>query len=111
MVVTTGPILNSAVNGLRPVQMVTVKMMNKSLTQDASILIQGYVLDQVRAIYVEEFFNLAPNGVFTNDYLANVEGYEFVVSIDDNDAIEVSVWGKDGSGHIVSAHRLVSSEL
>ncbi|MFD2700474.1 hypothetical protein ACFSVM_08320 [Paenibacillus shunpengii] len=111
MVVTTGPILNSAVNGLRPVQMVTVKMINRSLTQNASILIQGYVLDQVRTIYVEQLFNLNPNAVFTNDYIANVDGYEFKVSVEDHDAIEVSVWGKDGAGHIVSAHRLVSSEL
>ncbi|SFS52356.1 hypothetical protein [Paenibacillus sp. 453mf] len=111
MLVTTGPILNNAVNGLRPVHMVTVKIINKSLTQNASISIQGYVLDQVRTNYVAEFFNLDPNAVYTNTYQANVEGYEFEVSALDNDAIEISVWGKDASGQIVSAYRLVSSEL
>ncbi|WP_340024827.1 hypothetical protein MHI24_06795 [Paenibacillus sp. FSL K6-1096] len=78
---STGPIENNPVNGTRPTQQVTVRIVNRSVESASSISIQGYYLN----------------------------GFEFTFVIPDNladlnDPVQVSVWGKNSKGQLVTAH-------
>ncbi|PYY27888.1 exosporium glycoprotein BclB-related protein [Paenibacillus illinoisensis] len=111
---STGPIENNAVNGVRPTQTVTVRIDNRSDLTASSVQIQGYYMDGgLRVLYVSESFDIAPNQVVTNNYFANFDAFEFTFTTTTtvNDPIQVSVWGKSSTGSLVTAHRLVSSEL
>ncbi|WP_246318262.1 BclA C-terminal domain-containing protein [Paenibacillus taichungensis] len=114
-ILSTGPIENniSGVTGTRPTQFVTVKIDNRDSIDVYSVLLLGYYLDGVRTLYVEEMFNVLPNQVVTKDYNANFDAFEFIFSTADLAAPEaqISVWGKDAEGELVTAHRLVSQEL
>nr|WP_154892750.1 exosporium glycoprotein BclB-related protein [Paenibacillus xylanexedens] len=111
---STGPIENNAVNGVRPTQTVTVRIDNRSDVTASSVQIQGYYMDGgLRVLYVSESLNIAPNQVVTNNYFANFDAFEFTFTTTTtvNDPIQVSFWGKSSTGSLVTAHRLVSSEL
>ncbi|WP_336781237.1 exosporium glycoprotein BclB-related protein [Paenibacillus illinoisensis] len=111
---STGPIENNAVNGVRPTQTVTVRIDNRSDVTASSVQIQGYYMDGgLRVLYVSESLNIAPNQVVTNNYFANFDAFEFTFTTTTtvNDPVQVSVWGKSSTGSLVTAHRLVSSEL
>ncbi|MFK0522667.1 exosporium glycoprotein BclB-related protein [Paenibacillus illinoisensis] len=111
---STGPIENNAVNGVRPTQTVTVRIDNRSDVTASSVQVQGnYMNGGLRVLYVSESFDIAPNQVVTNNYFANFDAFEFTFTTTAtvNDPIQVSVWGKSSTGSLVTAHRLVSSEL
>ncbi|APO47076.1 hypothetical protein BS614_25495 [Paenibacillus xylanexedens] len=111
---STGPIENNAVSGVRPTQTVTVKIDNRSDVTTSTIQIQGYYMSGgMRVLYVSETFDLAPNQIVTNNYFANLDAFEFTFTTTAtvNDPVQVSVWGKSSTGALVTAHRLVSSEL
>ncbi|MGG4479600.1 collagen-like triple helix repeat-containing protein, partial [Paenibacillus illinoisensis] len=111
---STGPIENNAVNGVRPTQTVTIRIDNRSDVTASSVQIQGYYMNGgLRVLYVSESFDIAPNQVVTNSYFANFDSFEFTFTTTTtvNDPIQVSVWGKSSTGSLVTAHRLVSSEL
>ncbi|SEO76611.1 exosporium glycoprotein BclB-related protein [Paenibacillus sp. OK076] len=111
---STGPIENNAVSGVRPTQSVTIKIDNRSDVATSTIQIQGYYMNGgVRVLYISETFDLAPNQVITNNYFANLDAFEFTFTTTAtiNDPVQVSVWGKSSTGSLVTAHRLVSSEL
>ncbi|WP_339236380.1 exosporium glycoprotein BclB-related protein [Paenibacillus sp. FSL R5-0517] len=111
---STGPIENNAVSGVRPTQTVTVKIDNRSNVATSTIQIQGYYMSGgMRVLYISETFDLAPNQVITNNYFANLDAFEFTFTTTAtiNDPVQVSVWGKSSTGSLVTAHRLVSSEL
>lgn len=114
---STGPIENNPVNGIRPTQQVTVKMDNRSAVSASSISIQGYYLNAgTRVLYVNEVLPIAVNQVITRNYYADFNGFEFTFvtsnsPADVNDPVQVSVWGKSSTGQLVTAHRLVSEEL
>ncbi|WP_416291802.1 exosporium glycoprotein BclB-related protein [Paenibacillus illinoisensis] len=111
---STGPIENNAVNGVRPTQTVTIRIDNRSDVTASSVQIQGYYMNAgLRVLYVSESFDIAPNQVVTNNYFANFDSFEFtfITTTTVNDPIQVSVWGKSSTGSLVTAHRLVSSEL
>lgn len=111
---STGPIENNAVNGVRPTQTVTVRIDNRSDVTASSVQVQGYYMNGgLRVLYVSESFDIAPNQVVTNNYFANFDAFEFTFTTTAtvNDPIQVSVWGKSSTGSLVTAHRLVSSEL
>ncbi|WP_339306427.1 exosporium glycoprotein BclB-related protein [Paenibacillus sp. FSL R5-0519] len=111
---STGPIENNAVSGVRPTQTVTVKIDNRSDVATSTIQIQGYYMSGgMRVLYISETFDLAPNQVLTNNYFANLDAFEFTFTTTAtiNDPVQVSVWGKSSTGTLVTAHRLVSSEL
>lgn len=112
-ILATGPIENSAVGGIRPTQQVTVKIINRDAINTSTILIQGYILDGTRTLYVSEAFVIAANGVSTRNYFANLDGFEFVFTTGGaaEAQVEVSVWGKQASGQLVDAHRIVVEEL
>ncbi|OMF06659.1 spore surface glycoprotein BclB [Paenibacillus amylolyticus] len=110
---STGPIENNAVSGVRPTQTVTVKIDNRSDVSTSTIQIQGYYMSGgMRVLYVSESFDIAPNQIVTNNYFANLDAFEFTFTTTAtvNDPVQVSVWGKSNTGALVTAHRLVSSE-
>ncbi|MEI2280995.1 exosporium glycoprotein BclB-related protein [Paenibacillus polysaccharolyticus] len=111
---STGPIENNAVSGVRPTQSVTVRIDNRSEVTSSTVQIQGYYMSGgLRVLYVSESLDIAPNQVITNNYFANLDAFEFTFTTTAtvNDPLQVSVWGKSSTGSLVTAHRLVSSEL
>ncbi|MEK3824699.1 MULTISPECIES: exosporium glycoprotein BclB-related protein [Paenibacillus] len=111
---STGPIENNAVSGVRPTQSVTVRIDNRSEVTSSTVQIQGYYMSSgLRVLYVSESLDIAPNQVITNNYFANLDAFEFTFTTTAtvNDPLQVSVWGKSSTGSLVTAHRLVSSEL
>ncbi|MFX3649662.1 MAG: collagen-like triple helix repeat-containing protein [Paenibacillus sp.] len=112
-VLSTGPIENSPVNGVRPTQIVSIKVENQNAVNTATILVQGYSLITSRTLYVSEQFSILPGAVATRTYFADLNSFEYVITVtgaapEDN---YVSFWGKNSAGSLVAAHRLVYSEL
>jgi hypothetical protein len=112
-ILSTGPIVNSAVSGVRPNQQVTVIIDNRNSVNFSTLLIEGFLLNGSRTLYVLELVSVAPNQVVTKNYFANFDAFEFVFTTGGAAAnqTEFSVWGKDAVGQLVTAHRIVSSEL
>jgi hypothetical protein len=112
-ILSTGPIVNSAVNGVRPNQQVTVIVDNRDSVNFSTLLIEGYLLNGSRKLYVHELFSIPSNLVVTKTYYTDFVAFEFVFTTGGAAAnqTEISVWGKNGVGQLVTAHRLVSSEL
>ncbi|MCL6457673.1 MAG: hypothetical protein K6T85_06675 [Gorillibacterium sp.] len=112
-VLLSGPIQNNAVSGVRPTQQVTIKITNRDSVNFATVLIQGYILTGTRTLYALGSFGVAPNQVVTQNYSANFDAFEFIITTGGTAATqtEVSMWGKNAAGQLVAAHRLVSSEL
>ncbi|MEX6701643.1 hypothetical protein ABS315_18765 [Peribacillus frigoritolerans] len=111
-VISTGPIENSPVNGVRPTQQVTIKMVNRDSVNSATVLIQGYFLNGSRTLYVLEEVLLTPNEVATRNHYANFDAFEFVFTTSGpaEESTEISVWGRNESGQLISSQRLVSDE-
>ena len=111
-VLSTGPIENSLVNGVRSTQEVTIKFVNRDSVNTSTVLIQGYFLNGSRSLYVLEQIILAPNEVQSRNYFANFDAFEFVFTTSGlaEENSEISVWGRNLSGEIMSLHRLVSDE-
>ncbi|KWX75335.1 hypothetical protein [Paenibacillus jilunlii] len=111
-VLSTGPIENNAVLGVRPTQLLTVKAVCRNTVEAVSMTIQGYVLGTTRTLYVNEVLNIAPNEVVTRNYFADLDGFEFIFTTGsaDAEAVGISVWGKQSSGQLVDAHRVVERE-
>ncbi|MDQ0656161.1 collagen-like protein [Paenibacillus sp. W2I17] len=112
-ILSTGPIENNPVSGVRPTQQLTIKMDNRDLINSADILIQGYYLDGARMLYVHELINVNPNEVITKNYDGDFNAFEFVFTTSGlaEDQTGISVWGKNVEGQLVIPHRIVSSEL
>ncbi|NUU63404.1 hypothetical protein HPT30_23890, partial [Paenibacillus sp. JW14] len=106
---STGPIENGVlpVSGVRPTQQVIVKIDNRSTLTTTSVLIQGFYLNGVRTQYVLELLYVVPNQVITREYFADFDGFEFIFEtpLDGlDDTIQISVWGVDAEGQLVTAH-------
>ncbi|WP_175617412.1 MULTISPECIES: hypothetical protein [Paenibacillus] len=112
-ILSTGPIENNQVSGESPTQQLTVKIENRDSVNNASIMIQGYYLNGTRTLYILETIIISPNEVVTKNYYANFSAFEFIFTTSGvaEDQIEMSVWGKNASGQLVTPHRIVSSEL
>lgn len=111
---STGPIENNMVGGVRPTTQVTVRIDNRSDITASTVSVQGYYLsDGVRNLYVSEAIDVAPNQSITTTYFADLDGLEFtfLTPATVNDPVQVSIWGKSSTGALVTAHRLVSAEL
>ncbi|WP_394224078.1 hypothetical protein [Priestia aryabhattai] len=111
-ILSTGPIENNSIEGIRPTQRITIKIINRDPTNSSDVLIQGYFLNGFRTLYVLELFTLGPNEIITKDYFANFDAFEFVFTTSGpaEKNTEVSVWGKNDSGELIISHRLVSEE-
>jgi hypothetical protein len=111
-ILSTGPIENNAVSGVRPTQTVTVKVVKRDAMSVSSISIQGYLLGATRTLYVSEVIDIAPNEVVTRNYFADLDAFEFIFTIGEaaEEEIGISVWGKNAAGQLVDAHRVVAHE-
>lgn len=111
-ILSTGPIENNAVLGVRPTQLLTVKVLCRNTVDAVSVTIQGYVLDATRTLYVNEVLHIAPNEVVTRNYFADLDGFEFIFTTGPAaaEAVGISVWGKQSSGQLADAHRVVEHE-
>lgn len=108
---STGPIENNPVLGVRPAQLVTVKIVNRGAAGVLVINILGYFLNTTRTLYVSEAVEIAPGGVVTRDYFADLDAFEFLFTGDDlGEKAGISVWGKQADGQLVDAHRVVTHE-
>ncbi|AIQ70726.1 hypothetical protein [Paenibacillus graminis] len=111
-ILSTGPIENNAVLGVRPTQLLTVKAVCRNTVDAVAVTIQGYVLGTTRMLYVNELINIGPNEAVTRNYFADLDGFEFIFTTGsaDAEAVGISVWGKQSSGQLVDAHRVVEQE-
>ncbi|WP_339299814.1 hypothetical protein MKY92_06665 [Paenibacillus sp. FSL R5-0623] len=112
-VLSTGPIENNLSGGSRPTQQVTILIVNTDSVNSSNVLIEGYFLNGTRTLYVLQSVNLTPGQVFSQTYYANLDGYEYVFTTSGNAAslTEISAWGKNNTGQLETAHRLVLNEL
>ncbi|WP_338778518.1 hypothetical protein [Metabacillus sp. FJAT-52054] len=77
-------------------------------------MLQGfYNLDGIRTLYVSELLMIDPNQIVNKEYFADLDLFEFVFTIggDAEEDTAVFVWGKNEIGQLVTAHRLIYSEL
>jgi len=111
-ILSTGPIENNPVSGVRPTQQVTIRLVSRAAVNSVTVSVQGYVLSTTRTLYVSEVIGIAPNEVVTRNYFADLDAFEFVFGTDVEGVEEVgiSVWGKQASGQLVDAHRVVTHE-
>ncbi|KAA8782824.1 hypothetical protein ABIE27_000295 [Paenibacillus sp. 4624] len=111
-ILSTGPIENNAVSGGRPTKQVTIRLVSRAVADAVSVSVQGYVLSTTRTLYVSELISIAPNEAVTRNYFADVDAFEFEFGVSNERVGEVgiSVWGKDASGQLVDAHRVVEHE-
>ncbi|MEK3747200.1 hypothetical protein NYE25_03050 [Paenibacillus sp. FSL E2-8871] len=112
-ILSTGPIENSPVSGVRPTQQVTIKFVNRDSIISSTIQVEGYVLNGTRTLYAQDEFVLSPNQVITKNYYADLNAFEFIFTLEEaaSEVTQISAWGKNSSGQLVTAHRLVSSEV
>ncbi|MDI6813489.1 MAG: hypothetical protein QMC95_15400 [Desulfitobacteriaceae bacterium] len=107
---TTGLIENPAVAGLRSTSTLAVRITNDD-TATVAIQINGFYLDGTTKVqYVTEFFTLNTGSVASRNYYAQFEGFEFQFSASSL-AVQVSAWGKDSTGRLNAAHRIVAREF
>ncbi|WP_340399032.1 hypothetical protein [Paenibacillus sp. FSL H8-0079] len=111
-ILSTGPIENNPVSGVRPTQQVTIRLVSRAVVDSVTVSVQGYVLSTTRTLYVSEVISMAPNEAVTRNYFADLDAFEFVFGTDVEGVEEVgiSVWGKQASGQLVDAHRVVAHE-
>ncbi|WFR65126.1 hypothetical protein P9222_14620 [Paenibacillus amylolyticus] len=111
-ILSTGPIENNPVSGTRPTQQVTIQLTSRANANAITVSIQGYVLSTARTLYVNEVISIAPNEAVTRNYFADLDAFEFVFVTDPEGvgAVGISVWGKQASGQLVDAHRVVEHE-
>ncbi len=110
-ILSTGPIENNPVSGVRPTQQVTIRLVSRA-ADSLTVSVQGYVLSTTRTLYVSEVISIAPNEAVTRNYFADLDAYEFVfeTSTEGAEQVGISVWGKQASGQLVDAHRVVDHE-
>lgn len=106
----TGLIENTPVSGVRPTSTFTVKITNND-TIAAIIQTYGFfVTGATKTLYVLELFAVVAGEVVTKNYTAQFDAFEFQFMIS-SDALEISAWGKNASGNLVAAHRVLPAEL
>ena len=111
-ILSTGPIENNPVSGVRPTQQVTIRLVSRTAVDSVTVSVQGYVLSTTRTLYVSELISIAPNEALTRNYFADLDAFEFVfeTSTEGAEEVGISVWGKQASGQLVDAHRVVEHE-
>ncbi|MNC46570.1 hypothetical protein D3C75_955940 [compost metagenome] len=111
-ILSTGPIENNPVSGVRPTQSVTVRIVNRSSVSTAGLLIKGYYFNTLKNLYVSKVLSVAPNETLCRDYFADLDAFEFMFTTNGivETEIGVSVWGKQAGGQRAFAHRVVTHE-
>lgn len=107
---TTGLIENTAVAGVRPSSTVAVRVANDD-TVTVTVRIRAYyVSGTVKTQYVEELHTMLAGDVINSSYYAQFDAFEFLFDVS-SPAVEISAWGKDASGNLTTAHRVLSGEF
>jgi len=107
---TTGLFENKLVEGVRPTASVAVLIVNDDIVE-ANVQILGYYLSGTTTVlYVLELLNLNPHEVVTRNYYAQFNAFEFQFK-NSSRFVVISVWGEDSAGNLVTAHRVLPSEL
>lgn len=99
-ILSTGPIENSPVSGVRPTQQVTIKFVNRDSIISSTIQVEGYVLNGTRTLYAQDEFVLSPNQVITKNYYADLNAFEFIFTLEEaaSEVTQISAWGKIRQG-------------
>lgn len=108
---STGPLENAVAN--KSVR-VAVKALNNSHISNAKITITAFSLDGTKHEIFNDSFTLAPQASgFRFIDVSNLVEFEIEIKVRsfDADNVLVSVFGEDQANNLVSAHRLVQSEL
>ena len=104
---TTGLFDNTSVAGVRPSSTLSVNISNDD-TSTVAIQIEGFFQSGTTKVkHVEEFFTLTAGTVALKNYFVPFNAFEFVFFVS-SQAVEVSVWNKDASGNLTSAHLAVA---
>jgi len=107
---TTGLIENTLVVGVRPTSTFEVLISNDD-TVIVSVQITGFFLTgTTKTLYVSELFNIPVGTAVVRIYFAQFDAFEFQFNTS-SDAVEISAWGKDATGKLVAAHRVLPAEL
>lgn len=107
---TTGLLDNTAVAGIRPSSTLSVNISNND-TSTVAIQVEGFFHSETTKVkYVEEFFTLAAGTEALKNYYVQFDAFEFQCFVS-SEAVEVSAWGKDATGNLTSAHRVVTEEV
>lgn len=104
---TTGLLSNVSVEGVRQSSTLSVNISNDD-TSTVAIQVEGFFQSEMtRVKYVEEFFTLTAGTVVLKNYFVPFNAFEFVFFVS-SQAVEVSVWSKDATGNLTSAHLVVA---
>lgn len=104
---TTGLLSNPSVEGVRQSSTLSVNISNDD-TSTVAIQVEGFFQSETtRLKYVEEFFTLTAGTVVLKNYFVPFNAFEFVFFVS-SQAVEVSVWSKDATGNLTSAHLVVA---
>jgi len=104
---TTGLLDNTSVEGVRQISTLSVNISNDD-TSTVAIQVEGFFQSGTTKVkYVEEFFTLTAGTVALKNYFVPFNAFEFVFFVS-SQAVEVSVWSKDATGNLTSAHLVVA---
>ena len=105
---TTGLIDNIPVLGVRPSSTFQIRISNDDLVIPGTVEITGIQLigDTVRNTYVLELFDIPANTAVIRNYTADFDAFEF--QFNTAGTIEISGWGKDAAGNLVTAQRVLA---
>lgn len=107
---TTGLFDNAPVAGVRPSSTLSVNISNDD-TATIAIQIQGFFQSGTTKIrYVNELFTINSGSVAQRSYYAQFDAFEFQFTVS-SQAVEVTAWGKDATGNLTTAHRVVAQEV
>ena len=110
VLLTTGLIENSAVAGVRPSTTLAVRISNDD-SVTVTVQIEGFFLSgTTKVMYVQEQLSLTAGSVATRNYFVQFDAYEFQFTVSSL-AVEVSAWGKDATGNLTTAHRVLAKEV
>ena len=107
---TTGLLDNALVEGVSQNSTLSVNISNDD-TVTVDVQIEGFFQSGTTKVkYVEEFFTLTAGSVAKRNYFAQFDAFEFQFTVS-SEAVEVSAWGKDATGNLTTAHRVVAQEV
>jgi len=104
---TTGMLDNASIEGVKQSSMLSVNISNDD-TSTVAIQVEGFFKSGTSKVkYVEEFFTLTAGTMALKNYFIPFNAFEFVFFVS-SQAVEVSVWSKDATGNLTSAHLVVA---
>jgi len=109
IIYSTGPVENAAANASVSTW---IKVLNNHPTQQVQVEITLYSLNGAKTPLADTSFTVSP---LSSEYdvldITDILQYEVEIRLDHNEAVLVSVWGKDANANLVAAHRFTNTEL